>query len=190
MPTSADAVAAVPPLRVLCLHGWAQDSRLFRRKTSKLYKKLRERSNVELVFASAPHVVPRAADPRTSSNDSARSWFHTDDDPRAIRNRFDRDIRYRGYEDSAARAARTYAERGCSGIMGFSQGAAMSHYLCALSERKVEPWGDMKFGIFVGGAEFACVDVPPRSTIFMPTLHVSGSEDAVNSPPVPDVADE
>ena len=171
--------------RCLALHGWGQNSRLFRSKTSNLAKKLRK-LNIELVFAEGPHSIPLTDS--SAGNPNARAWFHTDGtDHRINHNRFDRNLHLHGWRDSVASLSSSMTSNGCTGVLGFSQGSTMAHILCELAGRGEEPWkSSLKFAVLVGGLDLSCEEFPPSApgspALSTPTLHVSGRADTSNPP--------
>jgi hypothetical protein len=78
-----------PWVRLLALHGWAQNEETFRVKTKKLAKKLAG-VGIELVYASAPLVLPclsnNVAAPLGAINErgrkNARAWWYYDNNNR------------------------------------------------------------------------------------------------------------
>lgn len=47
----------MPPLRILCLHGYRQNGSMFREKTGSL-RKILKKQVAEFVFIDAPHLIP------------------------------------------------------------------------------------------------------------------------------------
>ncbi|KAJ3213163.1 Ovarian cancer-associated protein 2 [Dinochytrium kinnereticum] len=110
------------PQRVLCLHGYTQNSDVFRTRTAILRKDLA--SLAELVYINAPHIVPPSPDQisevgtaKLSESDRPRSWW-TDEDGE------------HGFREAISLIKRQWEENGpFDGILGFSQGATTAAIL-------------------------------------------------------------
>ncbi|KAI8852647.1 serine hydrolase FSH [Chytridium lagenaria] len=117
--------------RILCLHGYTQNSDVFRARTAILRKDLA--SIAELVYIDAPHIVPASENKISNSDVNAgkqgwcfrskllilldstqRSWW-TDDQGLA------------GFQEAISFIKGCWDENGpFDGIFGFSQGATMA----------------------------------------------------------------
>ncbi|KAJ2776905.1 Ovarian cancer-associated protein 2 [Coemansia javaensis] len=198
-----------PPLRVLCLHGYMQNAKVFRQRTGALRKGLRKQ--LELVYVTAPHTaadfgtMPAAGTLATQQaqlqgvaagdEDPHRAawWNHTADtmaDDVVASARFLRDV---------------VREQGpFEGVLGFSQGATMAAIMLALIRNRGSPKlqrdrpelaaiaedlaaataaTPLRLGIFAGGfcPTLPLVDslVVLGAPIAVPSLHLLGRKDAV-----------
>lgn len=174
------------PLRVLCIHGYRQNSDSFREKTGALRKLLKK--SVELVFMSAPHTVQTTANEAEKDNSSGpvgeedpRGWWFSDVDARS----FSAQLRCEqslGLEQSVSAVRETVQEQGpFDGILGFSQGAAFVAMLCSLQEQNLEPLFNFRFAILIAGFRSACTEHDQfyKTALQIPSLHVFGQEDRV-----------
>ncbi|XP_053703349.1 esterase OVCA2 [Synchiropus splendidus] len=180
------------PLRVLCVHGYRQNSASFREKTGALRKLLKKQ--VELVFVTAPHRVhgARAGDPLRESvpsssceteeeEDDVRGWWFSDTQARSFSAQQACE-ESSGLDESVAAVREAVESQGpFDGVLGFSQGAALVAMLCSLQEQKLEPLFHFRFAVLVAGFRSACAAHQRfySATIRMPSLHVFGQEDRV-----------
>jgi hypothetical protein len=152
-PDPQAGVRQVGDLRMLCLHGYHGTAAILRRQMEPLAAAIP--SNVELVYVDAPAV---------SAGDFG--WWHDG---------------FRGWErtrDWAAGLLRTGPR--IDGIFGFSQGAALTGLLAALSDSGATPL-EFGFAIMVGGFTSTA---PQHAGLFgrkltMPSVHVTGRADAI-----------
>ncbi|KAJ8417261.1 hypothetical protein AAFF_G00284880 [Aldrovandia affinis] len=123
------SAAVSVPLRILCIHGYRQNSGSFRDKTGALRKLLKKQ--VEWVYMNAPHSVPQRTDVVQEQKEVAkdeedpRGWWFSDIQAQSF------DARQvcgasLGLEDSLEAVKKAVRELGpFDGILGFSQGAAL-----------------------------------------------------------------
>lgn len=142
--TGAAAAAATGPgarpplLRILCLHGFAQNGQSFRQKTGSLRKAVKKLAHFE--FVDAPHELvdqqqrgwylplPAAA----ASVPSTSMEFFEDDSVGVEKLSWTRPLDEETWNCSFAYLEKVFTERGpFDGVFGFSQGAAMAAALCA-----------------------------------------------------------
>ncbi|XP_069471457.1 esterase OVCA2 [Ambystoma mexicanum] len=171
------------PLRLLCFHGYRQNERTFRERAGALRKVLRGRA--ELVGFSAPLRVPEAglqfqAGESSSQPDDPRGWWFSNPQEDTF-NALEVSDSCKGLEESMEAVAKVFVEQGpFSGILGFSQGAALVAMLCALKQR-----GDQRFpfdfAILVAGFKSRSTEHQDfyKEPIDVPTLHVFGETDRV-----------
>ncbi|XP_075760580.1 esterase OVCA2 [Pelodiscus sinensis] len=165
------------PLRLLGLHGYRQNQRVFHERTGALRKALRGRA--ELVSVSAPHAVP--APPEQGGAPEPRGWWFSR--PReAAFDALEAAAECAGLEAALESVSRALAEQGpFDGLLGFSQGAALAAMVCALQQRGDPRFPPVRFAILVAG--FASRAVPHRAyyrePIALPSLHVLGETDRV-----------
>ncbi|KJH47300.1 serine hydrolase [Dictyocaulus viviparus] len=162
-----------PRLRILCLHGYRQNSVLFREKTGSLRKQLRKYAEFE--FISAPLVTNSTSEVR----EDARGWWFSRED-----NDFSsKDVCCiaTGFEKSVSFICKYVCDYGpFDGILGFSQGASMAHLLLVMEKR-----GEIHLGIrfailFSGFLSLSSVHSRYTSiTCDIPTLHIYGTGDQI-----------
>ncbi|GLT88434.1 hypothetical protein SLE2022_064610 [Rubroshorea leprosula] len=191
-----------PPrkLRILCLHGFRQNSSSFKGRTASLAKKLK--SLAELVFVDAPHELPFVYQPSSTEPDGSSSlasqnpppsencrrkyaWLvapdfieKNDTEWKIANHPFDA-LQYQGQTDgfdlSLSYLKRVFSEEGpFDGILGFSQGAAMAASICARRER-LKGEIDFRFAILCSGFALQIPELD-QGTINCPSLHIFGSE--------------
>ncbi|TNY18157.1 serine hydrolase-domain-containing protein [Rhodotorula diobovata] len=121
--------------RVLCLHGFAQNSRVLAAKLAQAERIFD--SHVELVFVNAPNILLR---PTMAYDNSPEEPYAPEDEPRSFWHMRSND----GFESDDELDRTLYYLRDVlethgtfDGILGFSQGAATAAILCALVSR---PW--------------------------------------------------
>ncbi|XP_022931639.1 rhodanese-like domain-containing protein 6 isoform X1 [Cucurbita moschata] len=202
LPWSNGKVCRSPrKLRVLCLHGFRQNASSFKGRTASLAKKLK--TMVEFVYVDAPHELSFIYHPRdretcvTSSvqpncpppvehckkkfawliaedNTGERSetkWEVADAlfDPLQYQKQTD------GFEESLAYLKTVFSEKGpFDGILGFSQGAAMTAAVCS---RKMSVKGavDVRFAVLCSGFPLQIPELE-HGVISCPSLHIFGSD--------------
>ncbi|VDI62495.1 Hypothetical predicted protein [Mytilus galloprovincialis] len=141
------------PLKILCIHGYRQNGKVFRERTGAFRKIIKK--HADLVFITAPNRVPpletdgEAAD-STVDTDARGWWFSRSEDN--YYNPLDYTDSSKGFEDSLQCIIQTFKEQGpFDGILAFSQGAAFLSLLCSIQQKGTE----------------------------IPTLHVFGETDKV-----------
>ncbi|KAF8940051.1 hypothetical protein BGZ47_007897 [Haplosporangium gracile] len=152
----------MPPLRILCLHGYTQNALSFTKKTVVFRKCLKDIA--DLVYVTAPHIVPipTLSTPEEREDDKLELenlepeavpygwWTSSPEKPH-----------YKGFDESLKGLREVLEKQGpFDGVMGFSQGASMASLLQLLLERphlspvmaglKHDPF---KFAIIVSGFE-------------------------------------
>ncbi|XP_021447303.2 esterase OVCA2 isoform X2 [Oncorhynchus mykiss] len=183
-------VTRAAPLRILCIHGYRQNSGSFREKTGALRKLLKK--YVELVYMSAPHRVPQTGDAQGKENEvgpggdeAPRGWWFSDTQARS----FDAGQQCQaslGLEESVEAVRTAVKDLGpFDGVLGFSQGAALVAMLCSIQEQNLEPQFQFRFAILVAGFRSACLEhqgfYGSPAPLAIPSLHVFGQEDQVIS---------
>lgn len=173
------------PLKVLCIHGYRQNSQAFRERTGAFRKIIKK--HAELVFVTAPNIVPAdpVGDPGASAEatagpgDGQRGWWFS-----AQNDSFDahdNSACWKGYDESLKVIEEAFEKEGpFDGVLGFSQGASMISLMCALQERK-ETSMSFNFAILVAGfrSRSSGHDDLYSNVITLPTLHVFGDTDKV-----------
>ncbi|KAK0136176.1 Esterase OVCA2 [Merluccius polli] len=175
-----------PPLRILCVHGYRQNSSSFREKTGALRKLLKKQ--VELVYMTAP-CSPTGdgseSGPASGAGEDqdSRGWWFSDSQARSFSAQ-QRCLDSLGLDESVAAVRDAVKELGpFDGVLGFSQGAALVAMLCSLHRQRSEPHLAFRFAILVAGFRSACEGHQGfyDSPLSIPSLHVFGLDDRVIS---------
>lgn len=165
-------------LRILALHGYAQNALFFNGKTGALRKGLK--AVAELHYLEAPHAAGGSffeIDADTGRG-SPRGWWNTDDERRPAVS-----ASYVGLSESLALVDATIASEGpFDGVLGFSQGATLAALLCltrpTLFSFAICVAGFVPRDAAVAGAFES--DAPAA----IPTFHCTGETDASVPPEV------
>ena len=178
-------------LKVLCLHGFTQNAKVFSSRTSNFRRKALKipgAGKLECVFAESALRVASSlvANPSTVDADDQRSWYSLNEDP-SLGTRPVGSVSYAEWQAPLDEVRALIAKEGpFAGILAFSQGGVPAALLAAELSR-----ASLRFAIFVGcfapkdpvvlaslaGAldgEFVALKPIPAS---VPTLHVSGDAD-------------
>ena len=164
-------------LRVLCIHGYRQNERLFREKSGGLRKLLKK--YVEFLFVTAPHEILEGGNLAVAEDEGERGWWFS----RPGRNYYamDRTDITTGYQESVDVIKDKFSKDGpFDGILGFSQGAALASLLCILKSDPDRGFG-FKFAILIAGFKSQLsphIDLY-KSPIDCPSFHTIGASDAV-----------
>ncbi|CAH8577285.1 unnamed protein product [Schistosoma curassoni] len=164
----------MPHLKVLCLHGYRQNSDVFREKTGGLRKSLKKLC--EFKFISAPNVI------ECSSN--ACAWWFSKPMEFLAQESSTYDA---GFRESLLAVKKYIKEEGpFDGMLGFSQGAAFLLLLQIMMEHKLSDFtdydvGPIKFTILVAPFISRCL---LHQAIYVyktsiPSLVVYGETDSV-----------
>ncbi|XP_054857682.1 esterase OVCA2 [Eublepharis macularius] len=170
-------------LRLLCLHGYRQDATSFRARSGALRKALRGRA--ELLTVDAPHVVAARAVEASllePTEGNGRSWWFSSPQERTF-SALEEASSCKGLEESLKAVAEAFAEYGpIDGLLGFSQGAALTAIVCALKQRG-DPRFQFDFAILFAGFKSQALDhqIYYQEPIQVPSLHVLGETDRVIS---------
>jgi len=122
-------------LKILCLHGYAQNLKIFQKRTAVLKKALK--SIAELYYVAGPLISTTnpanhekfVIDENTPEDEKPLAWWNFSDDDKV----------YYGLEDSLEMLLKIMREEGpFDGILGFSQGSSMAAVLCAHLELENE----------------------------------------------------
>ncbi|RWS29314.1 hypothetical protein B4U80_10384, partial [Leptotrombidium deliense] len=165
---------------ILCLHGYRQDSNLFREKSGGLRKLLK--NVVDFVFVDAPHLVP-LGEQNPDADSQFRSWWFSERSESNVNSFYSgkhSDICI-GFDESLKVIDEACAMQGpFDGILGFSQGAAMVALICTMI-RDGTFRHSFKFAVFF--AAFESLNSHHESLyskkINIPSLHVIGETDKV-----------
>eukprot|EP00698_Gefionella_okellyi_P004718 TRINITY_DN14313_c0_g1_i1.p1 TRINITY_DN14313_c0_g1~~TRINITY_DN14313_c0_g1_i1.p1 ORF type:complete len:244 (-),score=23.35 TRINITY_DN14313_c0_g1_i1:128-823(-) len=178
-----------PRLRLLCLHGFRQNASSFRGRLAAFTKQLS--SVAELIFADAPHVIPplsqtttptdNATESVTSSQHSRRAWLIAHGPPMLDETQYL--TQQFGWEQSLPVLQSIIREQGpFDGVLGFSQGAAVTSVLCALQQLQPEAFPSrFRFAVMFSGF---CSPAEEHQRLYeqcrgidIPSLHVFGATD-------------
>ncbi len=177
---SAETGGAPKKLRLLCLHGYAQNANFFSSRTGAVRKGIKALADVH--YLDAPHAATGAflGDIDADARGAPLGWWNTRDAERPALSGA-----YVGLDESVARVKRCVADDGpFDGVLGFSQGATLAALLC-LSEP-----GLFGFALLFAGfvprdaivrAPFDAAAAAPNAT---PTFHCLGASDASVPPDV------
>jgi len=110
------------PLRILCLHGFTQNAKVFSSKTKAIQKGLR--GIAEFSFAEG-ELLPNESD---DDDREARCWWRSNDKPSK---------NYRGLDKTLLKLDSIFQKEGpFDGILGFSQGACLTIVLALLQDER------------------------------------------------------
>lgn len=191
---------------VIFLHGWAQNSLVFRNRTKALTKRFLKQG-IGCLFLDAPMRLPPLgvhASTRVSTATSAthveakgrqdaRAWFfynELDHSDRSL-SQSGQSLHYVGLEESLRllqSELEQIPERTTNiCLLGFSQGAVLAHVVAAFKEEtqgSSSPWDRIQSCIFVGGFSATPSNCPKKeqqiilsNNISVRSLHVVGSMD-------------
>ncbi|XP_077978433.1 esterase OVCA2-like isoform X4 [Glandiceps talaboti] len=175
---------------ILCIHGyryvdivypWIQNAQSFRERTGSLRKILKKVA--EFVFITAPNVVPPLEGASNSgdgsqADDQCGWWFSRQDDYFDASDKTDVN---KGFDKTLQLLENVFKEQGpFDGVLGFSQGATVVGFLCALKD---DPGSCFQFDFAILVAGFHSLssmhDQYYSKPITCPTLHVYGDTDRV-----------
>ncbi|KAI4304247.1 hypothetical protein MLD38_039788 [Melastoma candidum] len=187
-------------LKILCLHGFRQSASSFKGRTASLAKKLKNLA--ELVFIDAPHELSFVYQPLDSDDSGHKPLPRNEIPPKenckkrfawlvepgfAVVSRVDwtatdapfDPVQYQkqtsGFDSSLAYLKAVFAKLGpFDGILGFSQGAAMTALLCA-HKNELRGEIDFRFAILCSGFAINSTQFELGS-INCPSLHIFGSD--------------
>lgn len=178
--------------KILCLHGYTQNGPVFRRRIGALR---REFKNIaEMIFVSGPHLLPNSDNKDLDGTETNNTNNNVDDnnnnnnnavDPEELEQKAwwtyneEKDI-YIGYDESIAFLKSVIQEQGpFHGILGFSQGAAMTALLGSELIRDPSIPNNLKFLALVSGfkSRTAAHEHLFDSKLSIPSLHVYGETD-------------
>lgn len=165
-------------LKVLCIHGYRQNERIFRERSGgfrKLFKKY-----IKFVFLTAPHVIPEEANLARPEEECERGWWFSK--PGKSYNAMDKTDIDTGYQESLDVIKEKFSSEGpFDGILGFSQGAAFVSILCSQQSDLLSAGISFKFAIMIAGFKSL---VSPHAVLYSepiacPSFHTIGATDAV-----------
>jgi len=185
-------MADAKPLKVLCIHGYRQNSKMFKEKTGALRKMLKK--YIDCDFITAPYLVPPGNQgsaawgenkPNTDGSTGDESegergwWFSREDDWFKSDHVSDVD---KGFDATLDLVISALEENQYDGILGFSQGACLVSMLSLLQQQQNKQW--FKFAILFSGFKSHSTKHDKyysgaKSEI--PSLHVYGEGDQVVS---------
>ncbi len=155
-------------LKVLCLHGYAQNAHIFRDRSGGFRKPLKK-SKYELHYVDGPFGCTKDGEDETEADADPlrRAWWRGSSAAST----------YEGWTESHAMLRQLWERESFDGVIGFSQGAGAAAMLCA----EMQPM----FGMFVSG--FVPRDRVAAAALLagvrdVPTLHVYGENDELVTP--------
>ena len=155
-------------LKVLCLHGYAQNAEILRDRSGGFRKPLKK-SRFECVYVDGPFGCTKDGEgiENADADPFRRAWWRGSS----------AETTYVGWTESRVRLVEMWESQKFDGILGFSQGAGAAAMLCA----ELRP----QFGIFVSG--FVPRDQQAAAALLsgvddVPTLHVFGEGDTLVEP--------
>ncbi|XP_057493087.1 rhodanese-like domain-containing protein 6 isoform X3 [Actinidia eriantha] len=198
----SNGISPLRKLRILCLHGFRQNSSSFRGRTASLAKKLK--NVADLVFVNAPHElpfiyqpslanptycasssVPPSPPPPSRSCSKKFAWLtspafngKSGADWEMADGPFD-PLQYMqqtdGFDASLAYLKNVFSQAGpFDGMLGFSQGAAMAASVCS-QQRVLKGQIEIRFVILCSGFDLKLSDHKQES-IHCPSLHIFGND--------------
>ena len=169
----------MPKLRILCLPGWRTSGEIMKMQL-KLASFL-QGGSVELDFCPIDHTFPATGPPDESiqrffPDEKYYEWWDMDKDTK----------RYTGVEQTLERVAGYLNTEKYDGIMGFSQGAALTSLLSILCTKEGADerfHQKFRFSIMVAGFVPRDADIKKwyqeDNSISIPSIHIWGSADSM-----------
>ena len=164
-------------LKVLCIHGYRQNEKIFREKSGGFRKLVKK--HIEFTFLSAPHEIPEEANLARPEEEREKGWWFSR--PERNYSAMDQTDLCTGYQESLQCIKDKLSSEGpFDGILGFSQGAAFVSLLCTYrgdTNNNI----DFKFAIMIAGfrSQVAPHCVMYNTPIDCPSFHAIGSTDGV-----------
>ncbi len=164
-------------LKVLCIHGYRQNEKIFRERSGGLRKLLKK--YIEFVFLTAPHEIPEEPNLARAEEERERGWWFSR--PGNSYNAMDKTDICTGYQESLQAVKEKFLSEGpFDGVLGFSQGAAFVSLLCILKHNPATGI-DFKFAIMIAGFKSL---VGPHTGLYgdpihCPSFHTIGATDGV-----------
>lgn len=164
-------------MKVLCLHGYRQNNKIFRERSGgfrKLFKKY-----IDFTFVTAPHEIPEEVNLTRPEEEREMGWWFSK--PNKSYNAMDRTALSTGYQESLQVVKEKFASEGpFDGVIGFSQGASLVSLLCILRSNPTEGI-QFKFAILMAGFKSL---VSPHAVLYdtridCPSFHTIGATDGV-----------
>lgn len=169
-------------LRLLCLHGYRQDGDTFSKRIGALRKRLKAVAEFDFIDGSQI-VVPgdESGIPGEEGRAGGRGWWFSREDDYFKATHYS-DFQ-KGFQESVAVVEQKLCSDGpYDGLLGFSQGAALTTLVCALKDRgQLSPQATFRFVMLVSSFKSRCSqhDVHYSEPISTPSLHVIGDGDQV-----------
>jgi predicted esterase len=135
-------------LNIVCLHGFTQNSEIFKKKLSNLIK---SNKNINLYYLNGSVVLP--SDPNTNSR---AYWTYSEENPSEANwmDHYKTDTILYHLDDSLESFINLGKEIGnIDGIIGFSQGGCFADYICKMHAIDKIPF-DIKFVVFIAAESF------------------------------------
>lgn len=164
-------------LKVLCLQGYRQNSKIFRERSGgfrKLFKK-----HIDFTFVTAPHDIPEDDNLARPEEEREKGWWFSRQGNSY--NAMDKTDICTGYQESLQVVKEKFSSEGpFDGVMGFSQGAAFVSLLCILRSNPAASI-TFKFAILIAGFKSL---VSPHAALYSvpidcPSFHTIGATDGI-----------
>ncbi|KAH7636653.1 esterase CBG03338 [Dermatophagoides farinae] len=168
-------------LKILCLHGYRQNSQSFKAKSGGFRKVLK--NHFEFVIIDAPHQIP-LGEQNPNNEQDCLSWWFSGENPDYFSSKHLSNY-VKGYDESMKKICDSFEKMGpFDGLLGFSQGASLVALICILKHFNEFPY-DFKFVILCSGfksltsSHVAMFDRLADQKIRIPSLHIIGENDQV-----------
>jgi len=173
---------ALRKLRILCIHGYRQNSKTFREKLGSFRKLVSKHALLE--FVTAPNIIPSD---NPDEQEQYGWWFSQADQSFDAHENSTCDL---GFNDSLRIVEEALAKgidgEQFDGVLAFSQGASLAAHLCVLQQNG-NLGTNFKFCILVAGfvsrtlqhRELFLALQQSGECVIIPTLHVFGDTDKV-----------
>jgi predicted esterase len=157
---------------LITLHGFTMNARGLGHMMAELEPRLQ--TSVDVVHVNAPHVASEAS---VAGMASAMGGFRSKPPNLEWWNASEDGLDYHGWSETRAHVAAEVARHGPVGLLGFSQGAAVSAALAAASRAGQFP--ELRFVVLVAGFTPRARDIAPlfAHPVAVPSLHVWGDAD-------------
>lgn len=161
-------------LNIICLHGFTQNTEIFKKKLSKLTKSAK---GFNLYFLDGSIILPNP-----DAINSRAYWVYDNENPMdAIwTDHYKSEIKIYGLDESLDALINLGKQIGkVDGIIGFSQGGCFTDYICKMYSIGKIPF-DIRFAIFISAEYFNRSDyefenIQPS----IQTLHMYGKADTI-----------
>lgn len=166
-------------MRILCLHGFRQNANSFRKRTGAVRKALESKCNCTLEYIDAPHTVEPAGEILIEETGERKwigpqlGWWKASSDGK----------HYEGWEETVEYLRSVFRLQGpFEGVLGFSQGAALSSLICAMKEHPELGYGEfscIRFALVFSGFVSRAEEHLPliKTKIHTPALICYGKAD-------------
>ncbi|CAL4099276.1 unnamed protein product, partial [Meganyctiphanes norvegica] len=161
-------------LKILCLHGFRQNSAIFKDRLGGFRRFTKNEAEFE--FVTAPHKVENEEGSKEDVDE--RGWWFQRESNDHFRGA-EPGKTSRGFEESVQTVEEHVASHGpYDGLLGFSQGAALVGMLCALQSQNNLRF-KVNFAIMISGFKSKCIEHEKmyQTKVEIQSLHVFGEQD-------------